>query len=395
MNILRLSTRIYPDIGGPAKQVFFLSEFLSKHNIKSFNIAFLPKKKKFVKIEEKNPSFKIYYIHFHAPGFNAGILNLLISFVIFIFFGFIKSMKILGKHKIDIIHAHSPLPTGFLAFMLNRIFKIPFFYSIHGLDIPLKWMLDLDIKISSRNSIRTFLVSKEIESYLKNNYNLKNLQTIPNFVDVSKFFHNNDENEKRFLIKKLKLEKVIEKDDFIILYIGYMIFRQKVEGMIDFLEAFNHFLKKIPNNKVKRKIKLLYVGDGKYANLLTNRIDFLNLNKNVFLLGKRDNIKDILAVSDLFALTSYIEGFPNVILEAMASKLPCIGTDVGDIKYLIGNTGYLVKPGDIDNIEKKINTYYMLSESEQSRMMKAAYNRAKNLFDIEKIGKKFVDIYYT
>ena len=71
----------------------------------------------------------------------------------------------------------------------------------------------------------------------------------------------------------------------------------------------------------------------------------LNLKSNAIFLGKRDDIKELLAIADLLALTSYIEGSPNVLLEAMASNVPCLGTDVGEVKYIIGNTGYIEDSG--------------------------------------------------
>ncbi len=54
-------------------------------------------------------------------------------------------------------------------------------------------------------------------------------------------------------------------------------------------------------------------------------------NKNVFLLGIKLDIEKFYAISDFGALTSYMEGFPIVLLEAVASKIPCICTDVGEV----------------------------------------------------------------
>ena len=75
MNILRISTRIYPDVGGPAKQVRILSEFLSNNNFSSFNITCLPKNKFNIKKEKINNNFTIYYLPLHAPGINSGIFS--------------------------------------------------------------------------------------------------------------------------------------------------------------------------------------------------------------------------------------------------------------------------------------------------------------------------------
>ena len=115
--------------------------------------------------------------------------------------------------------------------------------------------------------------------------------------------------------------------------------------------------------------------------------------KNVLFLGKRDDIKKFLAIADLLALTSYVEGSPNVILEAMASSVPCLGTNVGEIKSIIGNTGYIVNPGDIINIEKKLGIYFNLSKIQRLDMMKKAKTKIKNQYDINVIGKKWIKLY--
>ena len=95
----------------------------------------------------------------------------------------------------------------------------------------------------------------------------------------------------------------------------------------------------------------------------------------------------------MLALTSYLEGFPNVLLEAMASKIPCLGTNVGEIKHIIGETGYIVKPGDTKSMEKKIENFYNLTKIERTKLNEKAYKRLNNLFDVNIIGKKIIKFY--
>jgi len=64
------------------------------------------------------------------------------------------------------------------------------------------------------------------------------------------------------------------------------------------------------------------------------------------LLGHRDDLPRLFAGFDLAVLSSRTEAFPNVILEAMATALPTVATDVGDVAYMIGETGRVVPPGD-------------------------------------------------
>ncbi|MEE9378486.1 MAG: glycosyltransferase [Candidatus Lokiarchaeia archaeon] len=346
-----------------------------------------------MKEKKINDNFIIHYLPFHAPGINAGVIRLLFFFIKFLLYSIIKVFKIIQKEKIDLIHAHSPPPSGFIAFFFHRFLKIPYFYSIHGIEVPNQYISNLDINLIAQNSQKTFVVSRTLKKYLNTNYKVKNISWFPNIIQTAKYYHVNNEQEKDEIIQNLNLNFILQKEDFIISYIGYMIFKQKVKGMIDFLDGFYLFLKKIQLKTEQEKIKLIYIGDGVYSTLLEEKVKQLDLKNNIFILGRRNDVKDILAISDLLALTSYIEGSPNVLLEAMAAKVPCLGTNVGEIKNIIGDTGYIVKPGDYLNIERKIESFYRLSKNERVKLMEKAYKRVKYQFDINIIGNELIKLY--
>jgi len=80
---------------------------------------------------------------------------------------------------------------------------------------------------------------------------------------------------------------------------------------------------------------------------LRQHLKKLNLSNSVKLLGKQKNISKIMNTIDLYVQSSrYGEGFPNVVAEAMAHEIPCIVTDVGDAKFIVGQTGWTVPAND-------------------------------------------------
>jgi glycosyltransferase involved in cell wall biosynthesis len=77
---------------------------------------------------------------------------------------------------------------------------------------------------------------------------------------------------------------------------------------------------------------------------LLNLIVRNNLEDTFILMGERTDIDSLYKLLDIFVLSSKSESCPNVLLEAMSSKVPCISTDVGDSKILLSEYGWVVPP---------------------------------------------------
>ena len=94
--------------------------------------------------------------------------------------------------------------------------------------------------------------------------------------------------------------------------------------------------------------QFLIVGDGTCRESLWTLAKRLRVTEQFSFLGHRDDVPAILAQADVFVLPSRSEAFPNSIIEAMASGLPVVASNVGGIPELVedGRTGHLVPPGD-------------------------------------------------
>jgi glycosyltransferase involved in cell wall biosynthesis len=91
---------------------------------------------------------------------------------------------------------------------------------------------------------------------------------------------------------------------------------------------------------------LAIAGDGSLQDTLVQQARRLGLERNVRLLGRRSDVGALLAVSDLFVMSSRSEGLPFALLEAMAAGVPVVATSVGDVPRTLGSAGLLVPPGD-------------------------------------------------
>ena len=121
------------------------------------------------------------------------------------------------------------------------------------------------------------------------------------------------------------------------------------------------------------------------------------LNDCVSLLGYRKDMVDLIAGLDVYAMPSrWGEGFPNVIGEAMASGVPCAATDVGDSRWIIGNTGQVVPPGDVQTFAyEALLPLLNLSPDEREARGIAARQRILANFSIDAVVAQYEDLYAT
>lgn len=166
------------------------------------------------------------------------------------------------------------------------------------------------------------------------NIGFNNVSVVPNFIDSVNV--NNAYNSRS--------------KDFI--FIGWVV---KTKGIEELLSAWE----KISEKYSDYVLKIVGPYNDKYLKYLKDNFSF----KNIIFCGEKsheDTLKE-LSGSKALILPSYTEGFPNVILEAMAYQIPCIATDVGAIKDMLGNgdAGIVIRPKNVDDliygIEKIIN----------------------------------------
>lgn len=128
---------------------------------------------------------------------------------------------------------------------------------------------------------------------------------------------------------------------------------------------------------------------------LSGLIAALGLHDRVTLLGYRQDMADLIAGLDLYAMPSrWGEGFPNVLGEAMASGVPSAATDVGDSRWIIGETGRVVPPGDVDAFaEDALRPLLDLSPDERKALSMAARTRIVTHFSIDAVTRQYENLY--
>jgi glycosyltransferase involved in cell wall biosynthesis len=96
---------------------------------------------------------------------------------------------------------------------------------------------------------------------------------------------------------------------------------------------------------------------------------------------------------DAFLMTSITEGFPNVLVEAMASGLSCISTDVGDAKYIVQDLGWIVPPRNAQALADAILAYTKKSEADKQAFKKATRERVEQNFSIATVSRQYMQVW--
>ena len=119
------------------------------------------------------------------------------------------------------------------------------------------------------------------------------------------------------------------------------------------------------------------------------------MSEHVRILGYRSDALKILKCFDIYVSASLSEGLPISILEALASKIPTIATDIKGNKDILRNTvfGLLVKPNSTVSLAEGVIKMTQLSQKESVIMTHNAHNRIKNNFSINEMVNKTTLLY--
>ncbi len=120
----------------------------------------------------------------------------------------------------------------------------------------------------------------------------------------------------------------------------------------------------------------------------------IGIEGSVRFLAQREDMTDLYRMLDVKVLSSRFEGTPNVVLEAMASGLPVIATDVSDNARIVrhGETGFIVPPQDIEAMARCLNTL-ATGPALRQRMGAAARARAVEEYSVAALGRRTGDVY--
>jgi glycosyltransferase involved in cell wall biosynthesis len=122
-------------------------------------------------------------------------------------------------------------------------------------------------------------------------------------------------------------------------------------------------------------------------------IDRLGIWPVVHLLGERNDVPRLTAALDVATCSSYSEGFPNAVGEAMACGVPCVSTEVGDCRAIVGETGIIVPPRDPAALAAGWRCLLDRSAEDRRSLGRVARARVTEHFDIGRVARQYEALY--
>ena len=241
----------------------------------------------------------------------------------------LKLARQMKKANCVLVHSHDAHAAAVSAMAASRA-KIPLRFISRRVDFPLKnnyfskikYRRDVDMIIAISEGVKKVLVSCGIDK--------KKIKVVPSGIDYTPF---ENVSSKDYLYREFGFSK----NDFLV---GIVAHLADHKGHKYLIEAASILKKKAPN------IKLIIVGKGPLRMELDQQVKEEGVEDIVLFLGFREDVPQIMASLDLFVLSSYLEGLGTSILDAMASHLPVVATEVGGIPEVVTHekTGLLVPP---------------------------------------------------
>lgn len=371
---MKIGIVCYPTFGGSGVVATELGMELSK---RGHEIHFITYKQP-VRLAQLSPN-----IHFHEvtvpeyPLFHFQPYELALSS---------KLVTMVKKHKIEILHVHYAIPHAYAGYMAKKMLEeenvyIPMVTTLHGTDITLVGnhpFYKPAVNFSINNSDVVTSVSQSLKDSTNRLFAIeKDIQVIPNFIDIEK------RKEGRAECGRTDRKAIAKDHEKIITHISNF---RKVKRVDDVMKVFY---------KIQQQMDavLVLVGEGPEVQPVKNLAIELGVRDKVLFLGASHEVNKILCLSDLFVLPSERESFGLAALEAMINETPVISSNAGGLSEVNKNgiSGYLSAVGNVDEMAK--NAIHILDDEERLNSFKQNAKKLAEEFDINRVIPFYEKVY--
>ena len=370
MNHLRIGISCYPTFGGSGVVATSLGMELAQRGHQVHIISYAPP----VRLTCYHPNLHFHKVEvteyplFEYPPYSLSLAS--------------RMVEVACAEHLDLFHAHYAIPhaiSASLAQEMQEDYRIPVVTTLHGTDITLVGNAPSFMPITRfilRKSDAVTAVSQFLkEETLKVFKVEREIHVIPNFVRPELFNCPRD---------GINLLSSTTGREAILLHVSNF---RPVKRIKDVVEIFAIVRR-------KRPAKLLMVGDGPDRALAERRSQELGIAGDVYFLGQQLDVAEIMNKADILLQPSETESFGLTALEASASCIPVICSNVGGLPEVVvdGETGFLLPVGDVEGMAQK--ALLLLEDDELRRKMALTGRvRAQSLYNVQKVLEMYLRIY--
>lgn len=309
-----------------------------------------------------------------------------------------KLFKVFKKEKPFIVHTHTP-KAGTLGMLAAKLAGVPNrLHTIAGLPLveatgSKRLLLNIVEKLTYACATKIYPNSYGLQDIILEHKFTKpeKLKVLgngsSNGIDTS--FYNSDaisDTEKQ----EVKNELQIKPEHFVFVFAGRLV---ADKGINELIEAFTRI------NKKYNHTKLLLVGtfEENLDPLNSTTMDSIKNHQNIIAVGWQDDVRLHFAISNSLVFPSYREGFPNVVLQAGAMKLPCIVSNINGCNEIISEpeNGIIIPVKNTEALYNAMEKMCLLSKQEHEIMGETSRNYIVSKFERQYVWNAILETYKT
>lgn len=372
-----------PYINGVSTSITMLKNGLEKKGHEVFIVTVNSEKLEY-KYEEQDHVIRI-------PGIPIGIYDYRLTGIYPL-----RAINKIKKWNLDVIHSQTEFGVGTFARIIAKQLKIPLIHTYHTMyedyvhyitkgyfDGASKKIVEYLTKFYCDTTATELIVpTKKTYDLFKKKYRYdRNIHIIPTGIETERFYHENCDSKK---IDELKKQLNIQKDDFVILFVGRLGKEKSVDVLID---CQSTLVKKYSN------CKLLIVGDGPDMDHFKEMTKKQKIENNVIFTGKvpYDQVPLYYQIANIFATASHTETQGLTVIEALAASLPVVAIDDESFNTVLINdlNGYLFQ----NKRQYKKYIEQLINDKEKRTKMEIQARISAEPYSAKYFAERVLDVY--
>ncbi len=291
-------------------------------------------------------------------------------------------LRVIRDRQVAVLHTHEFFmnTVGVFASWLTRV---PVVATVHGKNYyPDRFRRRAAYRLVGKLAGQVVAVSEDVRRFLAERIGIPvaRIRVVPNGVPV-------DEEPSQEQVSALRTSLDLDQQSTVVGTVGSLY---PVKGHAHLIDAATLVLRRFP------RAVFLIAGRGGLQEELQAQTRQLGIAHHFRFPGYRDDVRQLLALFDVFVLPSLSEGMPLALLEAMAAGVPCVATTVGGVNEIVedAKTGMLVPPADAQALAESVVTL-LQDRALAFAMGENARKTVASRFSLTGMVKAYQEIYTT